>query len=133
MKKRTTRAISLLLASGIVVAGCSSGYQKTQRASYRTLQDCQAQWGAEETRCRAEGGSVYGPHYIYTGGRAVFFPYMRNGGVSTEPVDAPRTVSFSPRGEVIGRGVQGVSRTSVVRGGFGHSSRGGAGHGGTAA
>ncbi len=131
MKKRT-RAITLLLASSVVVAGCSPSAQTTRRGSYATLEDCQVQWGTGDEKCRTERDGVYGPHYIYSGGRGIFYPYTREGEVSTKPVEAPSTARFSPRGEVIGDGVRGVRTTSITRGGFGGLSgyfHGAFGHG----
>ncbi len=153
MRKQKRPSLSLIGAASVlagvsVVAGCGNDEQvDVQRASYRSLADCQADWpragdctyaadgaqgtsGASQTGSSGSahgsggGGGWHGPYYTRSG-----TVYHRDGAESSGSVHPDHAAGFTrtsmSEGALSGHGAGGISR-----GGFGESGHAGGGEGG---
>jgi hypothetical protein len=71
---KRSKEITLVLIASASLVSCGSPSPETHRELYANREKCQEDWGSED-RCEEQrGGRVWGPRYVYTGGRPFYFP-----------------------------------------------------------
>lgn len=126
--KRSHR-VTLLVIGTLALAGCADDDDTTYQSQYRSLQDCQDEWGTDPRNCTPRAGGSgssssthFGPRYYWDRGinRPVTVDESGNrrvitGSHLTSPGNSSRAIS--------------TRTSSASRGGFGASARAGTGGG----
>ena len=115
-RKRTT-VVTLVLIASVTLPACTA---TKKREVYRSVQDCQKEWG-NTTVCEPirDGsypvGYYYGPYYRYSGG--IYYYYRTYSSPALRVPTNAGIIKSSP-------GKSNLSVGRVSRGGFGSSSFG---------
>jgi uncharacterized protein YgiB involved in biofilm formation len=118
MKRSKKIALTLLASVSLVACGCNQE-QMTRREVYKTKQQCIDDWGSDDACEPDRSGGYYGPHYIYRGGSAYYFP---RGSVDPVPVAGNAKFANVHEGMRSNQSVGTISDRHISRGGFGRSS-----------
>lgn len=117
--KRSKR-IGLTLLASLSLTACGGAEQPTERALYKSKQECAEDWGSDDD-CEDYGNGYYrGPHYYYSGGRPYY--YSKKTGESLAVADSAK-FSRVAAGSRSPKAATTIS-SSVSRGGFGFSALG---------
>ncbi|OQX08464.1 MAG: hypothetical protein BWK76_23555 [Desulfobulbaceae bacterium A2] len=118
MKRSRTITLTLLASVAVSLTACKS-VQETKRELYNSRDRCVEDWGTGD-KCEPSGagGGYYGPHYYWhSSGRPYYYP---SGASDPQPVSHGRFASMREGSH--SSHSTGTVKSSVSRGGFGHSS-----------
>lgn len=117
---KRSKQIGLTLLASLSLAACGGADQPTERALYKSKQECVEDWGSDDN-CEDDGNNRYrGPHYFYSGGRPFYYSKNSNTAVpvaDSAPFSRVAAGTKSPR-------AASTFSSSTSRGGFGFSSLG---------
>lgn len=127
---KRSKVIPLVLLGTLTLAACGDEEQDTkqlQQQQYKSMADCQKDWGTDQRNCQQQanshGGFLYmGPRYYYD--HTYGYPVAVNGDGTTRIVPNSYISSRAPSTAVGTFNAGRAGMASIARGGFGATAAG---------